>query len=97
MIILMVLYDPKGYLEQLRKLTGAETYIVVEKILEDGEEFPADWPVQGSTGYDFLAIVNNLFTQAESKKAFANFYRELTTDKNPGNKSHHKKESAYFI
>ncbi|MDN3583301.1 malto-oligosyltrehalose synthase [Mucilaginibacter flavus] len=75
------LFDPKGYLEQLRTLTGPETYIVVEKILEDGEDFPTDWPVQGSTGYDFLATVNNLFTQAESKSAFANFYRELTKDK----------------
>jgi len=31
------LYDPTLYLQQLRKLTGEETYIVVEKILEPGE------------------------------------------------------------
>jgi (1->4)-alpha-D-glucan 1-alpha-D-glucosylmutase len=75
------LYDPTVYLEGLRKLTGNETFIVVEKILEDGESFPQNWPVQGTTGYDFLAVVNNLFTQAESKKQFADFYRNFNTDK----------------
>ncbi|MGF7042876.1 malto-oligosyltrehalose synthase [Mucilaginibacter lappiensis] len=75
------LYDPTVYLERLRKLTGNETYIVVEKILEDGEGFPKNWPVQGNTGYDFLAVVNNLFTQAESKKQFADFYRNFNADK----------------
>jgi malto-oligosyltrehalose synthase/4-alpha-glucanotransferase len=75
------LYDPTEYLERLRQLTGPETYIVVEKILEDGESFPENWPVQGSTGYDFLAIVNNLFTQIESKKLFADFYQGLVADK----------------
>lgn len=87
------LYDPKGYLERLRALTGPETYVVVEKILEDGEEFPIDWPVQGSTGYDFLATVNNLFTQAESKHAFAGFYRDITKDKLPITKAILKKKS----
>lgn len=75
------LYDPTTYLQRLRELTGPETYIVVEKILEDGESFPENWPVQGSTGYDFLAVVNNLFTQIESKKLFAGFYQDLVTDK----------------
>lgn len=75
------LYDPTVYLERLRKLTGNETYVVVEKILEDGEGFPKNWPVQGNTGYDFLAAVNNLFTQAESKKQFADFYRNFNADK----------------
>jgi malto-oligosyltrehalose synthase len=75
------LYDPTVYLKRLRKLTGNETYIVVEKILEDGESFPQNWSVQGNTGYDFLAVVNNLFTQAESKKQFADFYRNFNADK----------------
>ncbi len=77
------LCDPAAYLRRLRKLSGKETYIVVEKILEDGEQFPAYWPVQGSTGYDFLALVNNLFTQKESKKTFASFYRGINGDKIP--------------
>jgi (1->4)-alpha-D-glucan 1-alpha-D-glucosylmutase len=74
------LYDPKTYLERLRALAGPDTYIVVEKILESGEEFPADWPVQGNTGYDFLAQINNLLTYPKSKRQFVDFYRENITD-----------------
>jgi (1->4)-alpha-D-glucan 1-alpha-D-glucosylmutase len=87
------LYDPAGYLEKLRTFTGPETYIVVEKILEEGEKFPESWPVQGSTGYDFLAAVNNLFTQADSKKIFGDFYRSITDDKQSIYKSIFKKKS----
>jgi malto-oligosyltrehalose synthase/4-alpha-glucanotransferase len=75
------LYDPLTYLQRLRSLAGEEVYIVVEKILEEGEKFPADWPVQGSTGYDFLALVNNLFTAAEHKRVFTDFYHGLASDK----------------
>ncbi|MCC8407553.1 malto-oligosyltrehalose synthase [Mucilaginibacter sp. UR6-1] len=72
------LYDPAGYLQQLRKLTGNETYIVVEKILEKGERLPADWPVQGATGYEFLAAINNLLTHRESEKQFTSLYQKVT-------------------
>jgi malto-oligosyltrehalose synthase/4-alpha-glucanotransferase len=71
------LFDPTTYLERLRQLTGPDTYIIVEKILEEGEQFPTYWPVQGNTGYDFLAMVNNLFTTANSRKLFADFYKRL--------------------
>ena len=62
------LYNPEGYLARLRKLVGEQPYIVVEKILEPGESLPKEWPVEGSTGYDFLAMVTNLFTDNEAKK-----------------------------
>lgn len=71
------LYDPKAYLEQLRELAGPEVYITVEKILEEGELFPLEWPVQGNTGYDFLAIVNNLFTRKGSEQVFTKNYQKL--------------------
>jgi malto-oligosyltrehalose synthase/4-alpha-glucanotransferase len=71
------LYDPTQYLQRLRALAGDDTYIIVEKILESGEELPQTWPIQGSTGYDFLAIVNNLFTNQKSEKAFTSFYKSL--------------------
>ncbi|MFD0764371.1 malto-oligosyltrehalose synthase [Mucilaginibacter lutimaris] len=78
------LYDPEQYLQRLRKLAGDDTYIVVEKILEPGEALPA-WPIQGTTGYDFLAQVNNLFTDRKSEKAFTRFYKDLTEKKRPVN------------
>ena len=54
------LLDPTGYLRRLREAVGEDVYIVAEKILEHGERLPADWPLQGTTGYDFLAFQNQL-------------------------------------
>ncbi|HJW18277.1 MAG TPA: alpha-amylase family glycosyl hydrolase, partial [Flavisolibacter sp.] len=71
------LYDPHQYLEQLRESVGHDTYIVVEKILEAGESLPATWPVQGTSGYEFLSLVNNLLTDGSNKQAFIDFYEEL--------------------
>ncbi|TSD65015.1 malto-oligosyltrehalose synthase [Inquilinus sp. KBS0705] len=86
------LYNPQQYLERLRKLAGDKTYIVVEKILESGEELPA-WPIQGTTGYDFLAQVNNLFTNRKSEKTFTQFYQELTGKKKPVSQQIHDKKN----
>jgi malto-oligosyltrehalose synthase/4-alpha-glucanotransferase len=77
------LYDPAQYLERLREMAGDQTYIVAEKILEHGEDLPTDWPLQGTSGYEFLAYVNNLFTNQESEKRFNTFYQELVNDKQP--------------
>ena len=74
------LYDPANYLHQLRALVGKETYIVVEKILGRHEELPQNWPVDGTTGYDFLALVNNLLTNKKGKKTFNNLYQQLRTN-----------------
>jgi malto-oligosyltrehalose synthase len=72
------LFDPSIYLDLLRKATGQDTYIVIEKILEQGEELPRAWPVQGTTGYDFLATVNNLFTNKQAEAPFTDFYKNLS-------------------
>jgi malto-oligosyltrehalose synthase len=74
------LYDPQGYLEKLRKKSGEKIYIVVEKILEENEVIPPDWPVQGATGYSFLAKVNNLFTQGANESKFTSFYIKIRRD-----------------
>lgn len=55
------LYDPKKYLEQLQEKCGQKFYIVVEKILIGQEKLHADWPVFGTTGYDFLNSINGIF------------------------------------
>src|SRR5690606_3140387 len=77
------LYDPESYLTQLRELAGPQSYVVVEKILERGEELVGDWPVQGTSGYDFLAQLNNLFTNKSAEKAFSDFYRSISDDSSP--------------
>ncbi|NCD69902.1 malto-oligosyltrehalose synthase [Mucilaginibacter agri] len=80
------LYDPEGYLNNLRELAGDDTYIVAEKILEQGETMPSQWPLQGNTGYDFLAQVNNLLSDGSSLKKFNSFYEELSGDQQPVHK-----------
>jgi (1->4)-alpha-D-glucan 1-alpha-D-glucosylmutase len=54
------LVDPAAYLQRLRDAAGRQAWVVVEKILDDGEELPAEWPVQGTTGYDFVALTTRL-------------------------------------
>jgi malto-oligosyltrehalose synthase/4-alpha-glucanotransferase len=71
------LYDPEKYMQQLRELAGKDTYIVVEKILEPGEAMPAQWPIQGNTGYDFLALVNNLLTGKNGEAILNQFYQKM--------------------
>jgi malto-oligosyltrehalose synthase/4-alpha-glucanotransferase len=68
------LADPAAYLQQLRALCGDEVYIVVEKILEPNEELPKNWPIQGSTGYDYLGLANQLFTCTDAKRDFERTY-----------------------
>ncbi|NJB87660.1 malto-oligosyltrehalose synthase [Lewinella marina] len=77
------LLDPTTYLQRLRKSVGPEIGIYVEKILEPGEQLPEDWPVQGTTGYDFLAAVNRLLTDDETGSSFSDLYEELTGEPLP--------------
>src|SRR5690606_34384990 len=51
------LYNPSEYLDRLRKLAGNDMVIYIEKILERDEYLPDNWPIEGSTGYDFLGMV----------------------------------------
>jgi len=71
------LYDPTNYLARIREKAG-ELYIVVEKILDLEEELPSFWPVQGTTGYDFLNYVNGLFCRREHERQFNRIYTNLT-------------------
>jgi (1->4)-alpha-D-glucan 1-alpha-D-glucosylmutase len=60
------LADPLGYLRRLRAAVGDEIYIVVEKILEPGEALPESWPVAGTTGYEFIAALAQVFVDDTS-------------------------------
>ncbi|MEV4121983.1 malto-oligosyltrehalose synthase [Micromonospora sp. NPDC049645] len=62
------LRDPAGYLTRLRE-AAPHAWLVVEKILEYGEELP-DWPVDGTTGYDALAAVSGLFVDTDAEGDF---------------------------
>ena len=56
----------------------APLYSVVEKILEPGEDLPSEWPVDGTSGYDFTTLVNGVFIDRRSERAFTNLYHRFT-------------------
>jgi (1->4)-alpha-D-glucan 1-alpha-D-glucosylmutase len=68
------LADPAAYLERLRQKAPA-AYLIVEKILSPGEQLPAGWPVQGTTGYDFSNALFGLFCRQTHAERFAELYR----------------------
>ena len=72
------LADPEGYLRRLHEATGG-CYLVVEKILESGEDLPLSWPVAGTTGYDFLNAVNQLFVDQAGRDAMLGCYTRFTS------------------
>src|SRR5262245_4209419 len=49
-------------------------YIVTEKILMADEQLPGSWPVAGTTGYEFLNVVNGLFVDSSSARRFDDTY-----------------------
>jgi (1->4)-alpha-D-glucan 1-alpha-D-glucosylmutase len=53
-------------------------YVVVEKILGRGEPLPDEWPVHGTTGYEFLNALNGLFVDASHATHFSRLYFQWT-------------------
>jgi (1->4)-alpha-D-glucan 1-alpha-D-glucosylmutase len=69
------LYDPKAYLEALRAGAPRPFYLVVEKILASHESLRAEWPVEGTTGYDYANLALEALVDSESEQAFSQTYR----------------------
>jgi (1->4)-alpha-D-glucan 1-alpha-D-glucosylmutase len=67
------LYDPLNYLVRIREKLG-DIYLCVEKILALDETLPPEWPVQGTTGYEFLNYVNGIFCDRRNEKKFTRIY-----------------------
>jgi (1->4)-alpha-D-glucan 1-alpha-D-glucosylmutase len=81
------LYDPLEYLLRLKeRLTPKDRSTVdfpgfpiyVEKILSLTEPLPQDWPVCGTTGYDFLNMVNGVLVDQAGHRELASHYARLT-------------------
>ncbi len=53
-------------------------YVVVEKILAPRESLPREWPVRGTSGYDFVYEGNQIFIFKENEQRFTEFYARLT-------------------
>lgn len=71
------LADPSEYFRRLKQFFGEDCYIVAEKILQADESLPADWSLEGTTGYEFLFLVNQLMTAQEGGRKILDFYKKL--------------------
>lgn len=71
------LSDPEEYFNRLRK-ASPHAWIVAEKILHFEETIPSTWPVQGTTGYDFMNLVLGLFINPEAKWSLTEIYKKFT-------------------
>ncbi|MEX0830612.1 MAG: malto-oligosyltrehalose synthase [Nitrospirales bacterium] len=90
------LYDPQSYLAQWQSWAaqqfhatpdsqGRVLYLLVEKILGTGERLNPDWPIHGTTGYGFLAVVNRLFIQTSHQRQIEQLYTRFTKNTVPYN------------
>ena len=83
------LYAPGDYLERLQARAAGllhsdaqrPLFIVVEKILGAGEQLPPEWPVHGTTGYEFAAVVNNVFVDHRNERALDDIYMRFVRER----------------
>jgi (1->4)-alpha-D-glucan 1-alpha-D-glucosylmutase len=73
------LRDPQQYLERLRE-RAPEAWIVGEKILEPGEWLREEWPIEGTTGYDFMNVAMGLLVHNGGLKRLGEHYATFTGD-----------------
>jgi len=81
------LYEPLGYLQRLQRSVEPTSheqgrlpafYVIVEKILSGQETLPEEWPVGGTTGYDFLNTLNSVFVDATGLGRLTEIYAAFT-------------------
>lgn len=77
------LWNPREYVQRLQDRVGRmmatdqekPLYLVVEKILEVArEELPGDWPIHGTTGYEFANQAVQVLVDSRNQKAFDRLY-----------------------
>jgi (1->4)-alpha-D-glucan 1-alpha-D-glucosylmutase len=62
---------------------GRPLYVVAEKILARGERLPASWAIHGTTGYEFLNLVNGLLVDPAGARVLATVYGAFTGERTP--------------
>ncbi|MCW5782307.1 MAG: malto-oligosyltrehalose synthase [Nitrospirales bacterium] len=83
------LYNPRAFLAQWQQWAaehlevqadaqGRSLYLLVEKILGTEERLTSDWLCHGTTGYDYLALVNQLFIQETHQRQIEQIYSRFT-------------------
>src|SRR5690606_19565455 len=76
------LRDPAKYFTRLRDAVP-HFWLLAEKILEPGEALPEEWPIDGTSGYDFLQRVGGLYIDPAGEKPLSDFYTSFTGHSEP--------------
>lgn len=77
------LFDAERRRRPSSPLLRSGAYVVVEKILGPGEALPPTWPVHGTTGYDFMTLLNGLLVARENRRQFDALYARFIGDQQP--------------
>jgi (1->4)-alpha-D-glucan 1-alpha-D-glucosylmutase len=83
------LRDPKQYLVRLRT-RFPHIWIIGEKILEPGEFLREDWPIDGTSGYDFMNVCNGLLVYGPGLEEFSTIYADFVGQNEPFDKMVHQ-------
>lgn len=73
------LRDPSGFASRLRS-RAPEAWLVAEKILATDERLPEEWPIDGTTGYEFGALLTSLLIHTRGLEELTECYRQFTGD-----------------
>lgn len=71
------LRDPRGYLERLRR-EAPDAWLLVEKIVIGDEKVPPDWPIDGTTGYEFARRATGVLIDPAGEAPLTRFYERFT-------------------
>ena len=87
------LRDPLGYFRRLRE-RAPDAWIVAEKILEPGEFLRESWPIEGTSGYDFLNTALGVLVAPEGMQELNDIYEEFTGEPTDFHAIAHEKKIA---
>jgi (1->4)-alpha-D-glucan 1-alpha-D-glucosylmutase len=83
------LSDPGAYARRLRAAIGPDRWLLVEKILGVGEELPASWPVNGTSGYEALREIQGVFVDPDGAGLLTQLAAEHTGRKESARAAEH--------
>jgi (1->4)-alpha-D-glucan 1-alpha-D-glucosylmutase len=86
------LYAPAEYFRRLQRgcaealgrpedAPGPAFHVVAEKVLAPGEPLPATWAIAGTTGYEFLNLLNGIFVDRSQARAMETLYARLIKER----------------
>ncbi|GAC1355510.1 MAG: malto-oligosyltrehalose synthase [Acidobacteriaceae bacterium] len=73
------LRDPLEYFHRLREHVP-DGWIIGEKILEPGEYLRESWPIDGTSGYDFLNVASGVLVNQPGMAELTKVYGEFTDE-----------------